>query len=526
MRKLFSLLAIATMALVVFTGCKKDIVPSVTPADGLVTTYDVPATGSTIDNVKFTSTAAWQATPTQSWVTVKPSSGEKGDNNVSISVAENTSNDPRTAKVTITCGDETIEISINQKAADSIELADGMEEVLEIGYEGGELDVVFSSNNNWTFSCDKDWVTAQPSSGDASAAGAVLTVAANNGDAREAVATFTNGKSSVSVTVKQGSAPADISALGTANCYMVSDAGTYRFKPTKGNSAEAISGIASVESLWEYSIFGGANAVVAAEGLEYKDGFIWFKATGTEGSVGIAAKDASGNILWSWHIWVLKSNPDITIGSTTLQTYNLGYIPWPSNDAYSWGLLYQWGRKDPFGIKWATVVTPADAFTTAATVADSGVIGADGTALDYSIAHPNVFIGGNDTSCDWFAADQAKQNSALWGETKTMYDPCPVGYKVAPSSFFKSLDGSKIVADLSDIRHSMVYDGKLDFFYAGYIHYNKTWAAWEYSGSWTWSSTVPQGSPFAYSCFILGGNMEPEKGWYRGNAMMVRCVKE
>ena len=527
MKKNIFTLAFAVITLFVLAGCKKEPVPDVVPASGFQTSYEVPCAGQSIGGVKFNATAAWNATvaaqgDTQNWCTINPSSGFAGDVNATITVAENTGESPRSATVTITCGTKNVSITVNQAAADMIALAEGVSDVQNIDYPGGDIDIAVVANNTWTASSDKSWVTFNQVSNSQ----LKLTVAPNDGDARAAVVTLACGKSSVVVSVNQGGAPANLSAKGTANCYMVSGAGTYRFKPTKGNSAEAVSGIASLEKLWEYSIFGGTNAVISADGLEYKDGFIWLNATGTEGSASIAAKDASGKILWSWHIWVIKENPDITIGSTTLLTHNLGYIPWPANDAFSWGLLYQWGRKDPFGIKWATAITPANAFMTEASAADASTVGADGTTLDYSIAHPNVFISSNDNTCDWLTTDGSKQNKTLWGETKTIYDPCPVGYKVAPLSFYQSLDGSKIVAELSDIRHSMVYDGKLDFFYAGYIHFNKKWADWEYAGSWTWSANVPDGSPFAYSCFIIGGGMDPAKVWYRGNAMMVRCVKE
>lgn len=39
--------------------------------------------------------------------------------------------------------------------------------------------------------------------------------------------------------------------LETANCYIVSDAGTYSFETVKGNSHEYVGQVATVEVLWE-----------------------------------------------------------------------------------------------------------------------------------------------------------------------------------------------------------------------------------------------------------------------------------
>ena len=43
----------------------------------------------------------------------------------------------------------------------------------------------------------------------------------------------------------------DLSENGTANSYIVSSVGSYKFTPAKGNSAESVGTIASVEILWE-----------------------------------------------------------------------------------------------------------------------------------------------------------------------------------------------------------------------------------------------------------------------------------
>ena len=85
------------------------------------------------------------------------------------------------------------------------------------------------------------------------------------------VATVTNGKvttlktGTVTITVKtedggktatcevfvKKDARIDLSAAGTANCYIVSSAGAYKFASTEGNSSTPVRSISSVEVLWE-----------------------------------------------------------------------------------------------------------------------------------------------------------------------------------------------------------------------------------------------------------------------------------
>ena len=88
---------------------------------------------------------------------------------------------------------------------------------------------------------------------------------------------------------------------------MVSKAGLYRFKTVKGNGAESLGGVASASILWEtFGISETPEYCDLIRAFCYKDGYIAFQTTDTfkEGNAVIAAKDANGAILWSWHIWL------------------------------------------------------------------------------------------------------------------------------------------------------------------------------------------------------------------------------
>lgn len=58
---------------------------------------------------------------------------------------------------------------------------------------------------------------------------------------------------------------------------------------------------------------------------------------------------ADGEILWSWHIWV-TNRPITTSGGNDLQWMdrNLGALSNEIGDVANRGMLYQWGRKEPF----------------------------------------------------------------------------------------------------------------------------------------------------------------------------------
>lgn len=125
---------------------------------------------------------------------------------------------------------------------------------------------------------------------------------------------------------------------------------------------------------------------------------------------------------WSWHIWVTDYDPETdnhTFGTTTFMDRNLGARGNTGTDSY--GLVYQWGRKDPFSNPTA-YPTVYNAAGTAITL--TGYNNADGS---YFIANPAAFS----NSTTW-AGTIGAANSWNNGTTdyKTVYDPCPAGWRV------------------------------------------------------------------------------------------------
>lgn len=177
-----------------------------------------------------------------------------------------------------------------------------------------------------------------------------------------------------------------------------------------------------------------------------------------QGNAVIAVYDGDDNILWSWHIWVVNGVEDYTMpglaaDNTTMTSYtvmnmNLGATGsrWTdSGDVLkTYGLYYQWGRKDPSPGP-PTYNYGQQALTTApyyyldegerdyvsrlvvpkATVADAVLHPLD---LIVSSIKDNAYYN------DWLNIP----NDQLWGGgtgtafwKKTNYDPCPYGYRVA-----------------------------------------------------------------------------------------------
>ena len=274
--------------------------------------------------------------------------------------------------------------------------------------------------------------------------------------------------------------PKNLSKKGAANSYIVTEAGDYKFWAVKGNSGIEVNP-ASVEVLWETwnnAEEVTANSVIASVALS--GCYVVFSTPETlkAGNAVIAAKDAAGVILWSWHIWVPATevaNIDNGIYSAPMMDRNLGALVVATADdaitVESFGLSYQWGRKDPFvGVGTmgadgnATVAGVALSVTEGAGDADESKI-----TLEQSIQNPLLL--GRSNNGDWITPS----DNNLWvDEEKTMYDPCPVGYRVPARLSDQPLHGSdySVVTGWSESKDNKIFtmgDPVAVFPFAGYL---------------------------------------------------------
>ena len=260
---------------------------------------------------------------------------------------------------------------------------------------------------------------------------------------------------------------------GTANCYIAPALNTsYSFDATTmGNGCttlnvtpKRLSGV-SARILWET----GTLSEAIVKDVRYQDGRITFTTGTTHGNAVIGLFDSRGECLWSWHIWATDYDP-----AATAQTYasgavfmdrNLGALETDYTLPASRGLYYQWGRKDPFPYP----ATATDAYIQAPTIYAAGFEYAEsdprtsGTespydvmTLEWATAHPTTYMDGVSfedweewaSSLDWLC----DHHPNLWGNVttgknnisrtshKSIYDPCPPGWKVPGAEDFAEIE--------------------------------------------------------------------------------------
>ena len=109
-----------------------------------------------------------------------------------------------------------------------------------------------SSNCAWTFSADCDWVKVI---GDDCSASLVITADKNpTDDPRICVIMLYNETqfiSSITVTQQGAERPLVSNGSESANCYVVSQRGNYKFPALKGNSSSSVGDVSAVEVAWE-----------------------------------------------------------------------------------------------------------------------------------------------------------------------------------------------------------------------------------------------------------------------------------
>lgn len=360
-----------------------------------------------------------------------------------------------------------------------------------------------------------------------------------------------------------------------ANSYLINEAGNYAFAATVIGNGEA--GImpdgkfhTSTPSITPQSaavLWQDKPGMISRVSL--RNGKVVFTTaeTFTPGNAVIAAytgSNGTGDILWSWHIWIsekpaLETHINLEGHKFVFMDRNLGAVNKTVGNAGSLGLLYQWGRKDPFPNSASAdeVIQPVlydgkgnvltKQFSEHLTSPEIGTI-------EYTLAHPTHFLLAKDevTSADWYyggGAGRENRNFYLWGNpegyvykelsetVKTIYDPCPVGYRV-PGNFawsFVTYDGhftpvSEQWSVSGGFNHGymVIYDGTNTTFYpaqgcissaGGYFDVN------EYGHYWM-SGPFALNSPYVV-CFGFGNwYIHPDNECNTSAGRAVRCVKE
>lgn len=303
--------------------------------------------------------------------------------------------------------------------------------------------------------------------------------------------------------------------------------------------------------------------------LELKDGKASFYVGGDDetgrikqGNAVIGGYDSAGTLLWSWHIWAADYDPEkdaVDFNGYTVMSRNLGALA-QSNATTddilaSYGLYYQWGRKDPF-IGPSTY--QAGSGSSAAMYNGSGsrvylkteASSAETGTMTYAVQHPLVFITGvADSQNDWL---WTAHSDDLWSADddpadKTVNDPCPYGWRVAPSAAFDGLSivGAPTAEDVDKYGWTLSRNGSESLFIgAGRRRYDngsiqnlyspapvRSYAdeaqPWEglYWTTGSLSGTRSKALQFWFEKKTTTGGIENGVSYARANGMPVRCVK-
>lgn len=363
-----------------------------------------------------------------------------------------------------------------------------------------------------------------------------------------------------------------------SNSYAISQPDTrYTIDVThKGESEERISP-ARVELLWQ-----GTKNFIQYTGYDANAGTFTFfvgheditdekdNVTGLRiipGNAVIAAYDDADKIIWSWHIWATDGNINDKIVTTsdgvTFMDRNLGAFCNPNGstdgeDIYNgYGMYYQWGRKDPFYRPYTynfTSNSDAIAYSiTNSTVrfkyADSKNYEESGS-MEFAISNPMIFVRGDkDNNYDWL---YTSHNDELWSSAaKSMYDPCPKGWRVPSADDFNSLDiatdedaatsaemrsryGWTLVDKVSGVQLFMPAAGRKSFetgVFTNMSDYGGDESPLPWIGYyWTTGANADGSASSLYfdlnNTRAVNNNYNTHKAMYRANGMQVRCVRE
>ena len=321
-----------------------------------------------------------------------------------------------------------------------------------------------------------------------------------------------------------------------ANCYMVAPRQSIIIDVnTKGNGSTTNNqGIttthsaASVAILWQT-----VSNLINISSLS--SGKVTITAGTETGNAVIAAysgANGTGTILWSWHIWVTAyelGTSGTSASNGSVLYYNAsttsGYMMDRNLAAYSateagelaTDVFYQWGRKDPF---------PRDITLYGKISSISKVYGA--VSISTTIAAPSVFNYEYNSPNNW----NSSPNNNLWGNgaAKTIFDPCPYGWKVPADGIY-----SYFLTSGTTPRVSGSYSNGFNFIYSGS---STTWypasgfrsqANGDFGASGTmgfcWSSSSLNDT-FSAALQFDSSNIYPSCSHARGHAFAVRCIRE
>lgn len=233
-----------------------------------------------------------------------------------------------------------------------------------------------------------------------------------------------------------------------------------------------------------YAISGDDHSNLAriTDGGDLQKARIHVKVPVSKGGNAMIAAYSGNKIVWSWHLWITDYVPQgITSSVTYAQAQQLtqngsvhqyattafksggthvgkvvmdrnlcamaGGFPGENASLLDFarriGYLYYWGRKDPFlgstdgtANELNVIYDGEGRGVQLGKVAYSNITLVNGNTLQYVIEHPDHIITGsssdqNQSKCSWYSLNETTADyQYLYNNSKTLYDPCPAGWKI------------------------------------------------------------------------------------------------
>lgn len=213
-KRFFYLFPLFILLLFVVCSCKDDnndpILPEPSPEITIPSSENLNPVlsqeGGTV-SISFTTTADWTAslinTRAESWITVTPSSGSKGKNEITITATTNETYDERNATVVLKCGSDSKNIVVTQKQKDALTVTSSK---YEVASKGGNISVEVKANINFEVEARADWIKQQTEKTRAlTTSNLNFTIEPNEtGDKREGEIIIKSGELSETIKVYQG----------------------------------------------------------------------------------------------------------------------------------------------------------------------------------------------------------------------------------------------------------------------------------------------------------------------------------
>lgn len=180
-------------AVLVMAGCQKQ--EAAAPELSLDPVTVAAGQAGTTATINVTCNGEWAVKSGAAWVTVKPAAGS-GNGSLQIIVEATTSQEQRSAKVTVISGTLTKYVTVTQDPKPFVNVNPT---AINAPFKGGEYELTVSANEEWKVESSQDWAVATKNGEKVK-----VVIATNDTEVeREAVVTVKGATVSTSVAVKQ-----------------------------------------------------------------------------------------------------------------------------------------------------------------------------------------------------------------------------------------------------------------------------------------------------------------------------------